>query len=305
MAGEQGFWRGCACGAVESAVSGATASSGASRSRGRGGVEAALSRHVQPSACPPFYARSPTLYVCVPADKGKSAGISSPLDETVAAHNVCVKYGLGIPLPEDCAQRIEAFRAKSAVWAIRPMRSEPHISIKGPAGLSEDPDLLETVARIAHETKRFSIRLTDPTMFDDEPILYLGIDSEGWWQMQRALVESIAELTGAEMHPWEIAGWIPHTTLVRVKPELRNRRDEIPASAAEALSPLPVFDAEVLRMYQQDAPEERWSRAQDFSIGVQGYGLAYLRILRSGRAGEWMRYHDSKRINAFADNSLW
>jgi len=132
-----------------------------------------------------------------------------------------MNFGLGIPLPQDYAKLIEQFRIAKTEWAIRPMRSDPHISIKGVAGLSDSPDSIGMVAEIARSTERFSIRLTEPAIFDGEPILYLGVDSGGWWRLHRALVDTIGAETGAAMHPFEINGWIPHTTVIRLKPELR------------------------------------------------------------------------------------
>jgi 2'-5' RNA ligase len=178
-------------------------------------------------------------------------------------------YGLGIPLPGDYARRIERFRVEKAEWAVRPMRSDPHISIKGPAGLSDVQDVLAPVASVASATEKFTIQLAGPSMFDHGPILYLGVESAGWWRLHRALVDVIAEKTGEEMHPWEIEGWIPHTTVIRVRPELRERRDDIICAAEEALSPLPLFRAGILRMYRQEPLEARWTHFHDFPMGLE------------------------------------
>jgi len=178
-----------------------------------------------------------------------------------------MKFGLGIPLPRDYAGRIEQFRINTAEWAIRPMRSDPHISIKGQAGLTDSPDSMAMVADIARRTDKFAIRLTEPAIFDSEPILYLGVDSPGWWRLHRALVDTIAAKTAAEMHPLEISGWIPHTTVIRLKPELRDNQARIISATAEALSPVPAFEVHSLRMYIQERPEGRWAPFHDFPIG--------------------------------------
>lgn len=164
---------------------------------------------------------------------------------------MAVKYGLGLPLPEDCALLIERFRSGKAAWAVRPMRSDPHVSIKGPAGLSESSDILDTIAEVAAHVPPFPLQLTGPAMFDTEPTLYLGVDSPGWWQLHRMLVDSIAARTGAEMHPWETSGWIPHATVLRAKPELGGQRDEIIEAAAQVLAPFPCFQVTMVRMYGQ------------------------------------------------------
>lgn len=176
-------------------------------------------------------------------------------------------FGLGIPLPQDYARLIEPFRVEKAEWATRPMRSDPHISIKGPAGLSDSPDSIGTVTEIARRTERFSIQLTEPAIFDGEPILYLGVDSPGWWQLHRALVDTITAETGAAMHPFEVKGWIPHATVIRLKPELRGNQATIMAATEIALSPFPVFEVGTLRMYRQEQPEARWTSFHDFPIG--------------------------------------
>lgn len=123
-----------------------------------------------------------------------------------------------------------------------------------------------TIAEIASQTRGFAIRLTRPTMFDAEPILYLGVESPGWWELHRALVDALAAQTGAEMHPWEISGWIPHATVLRVMPELRDHQDEIVDVATRELSPFPTFQASTLRMYRQDDPKARWRAVRDFPM---------------------------------------
>jgi len=188
------------------------------------------------------------------------------IEAAVVFHNVTMLHGLGIPLPHEYATRIELFRAEHVDWASRQMRSEPHISIKGPAGLSESRNVLDILADIAHRTKPFTIQLTLPETFRDEPIVYLGIKSRGWWSLHRQLVDILAVETGAVMHPWEIEGWIPHTTVLRLKPELCDQRDLILGAVERDLTPLPVFVADTLRMYRQDAPEQRWYQVLDFQL---------------------------------------
>jgi 2'-5' RNA ligase len=123
------------------------------------------------------------------------------------------------------------------------------------------------VAEIARRTERFSIRLTAAAIFDGEPIVYLGVDSAGWWRLHRALVDTIATETGAAMHPFEVNGWIPHATIIRLKPELRGNQATIIAATETALSPFPVFEVGTLRMYRQEHPEARWTSFHDFPIG--------------------------------------
>jgi len=182
--------------------------------------------------------------------------------------NGYMDFGLGIPLPRDYARLVEQFRVENAEWATRPMRSDPHISIKGPAGLSDSPDSMAMVAEIARSTERFSIQFTEPAIFDGEPILYLGFDSSGWWRLHRALVDTIAAETGAAMHPFEINGWIPHATVIRLKPRLGGNQAKIIAATENALSPFPVFDVGTLRMYRQEQHEARWMSFHDFPIGM-------------------------------------
>jgi len=124
------------------------------------------------------------------------------------------------------------------------------------------------VTHIARRSDRFVIRLTEPAIFDGEPILYLGVDSPGWWRLHRALVDTIAAKTGAEMHPLEISGWIPHATVTRLKPELCGDQARIISAAAEALSPFPAFEVGTLRMYRQESPTARWTFFHDFPIGT-------------------------------------
>lgn len=178
-----------------------------------------------------------------------------------------MQYGLGIPLPPHYAQLVAQFRADATEWALRPMRSDAHTSIKGPAGLDNGQNILTTVREIASSTAPFPIQLTAPALFVAEPIRYLGVESLGWWRLHRALLDTISVRTGAEMHPWEIKGWVPHMTILRAKPELADRRDELIDGATRALSPFPLFEANILRMYRQEHPQARWVALHDFAIG--------------------------------------
>lgn len=56
-------------------------------------------------------------------------------------------------------------------------------------------------------------------------------------------------------------------TILRAKPELADRRDELIDGATRALSPFPLFEANILRMYRQEHPEARWIALHDFAIG--------------------------------------
>lgn len=68
-----------------------------------------------------------------------------------------MNYSLAVPLPTQYTERIEAFQRDIAARALRPQRSEPHISVKGSAGLDESPETLATVAEIAKDTAPFTI----------------------------------------------------------------------------------------------------------------------------------------------------
>ena len=183
-----------------------------------------------------------------------------------------MNYHLAIPLPTQYTERIEAFRRDIAEWALRPQRSEPHISVKGSAGLDESPESLATVAEIATDTAPFAIRLGESAVFEGEPVLYLSVESPGWERLNRTLIDTIAARTGAEMHPLEIGGWIPHLTIIRLKPELLPRYQEILAATADSLAPFPTFTAHTLRMYRQEHDEGQWLPLRDFSLSGRAEG---------------------------------
>ena len=177
-----------------------------------------------------------------------------------------MNYSLAIPLPTQFAERIETFRRDMAEWALRPQRSEPHISIKGPAGLDESPETFSTLTKIAISTAPFSVRLDQPAVFEGEPVLYLSVVSPGWERLNRRLIDTIAARTMAEMHPLEISGWIPHMTIFRLKPELLSRYDEILSTTSTALIPFLSFTAATLRMYRQKHHEGQWLPFQDIAL---------------------------------------
>ncbi len=177
-----------------------------------------------------------------------------------------MNYFLGIPPPTQYTRRIEAFRRDIADWALRPQRSEPHISVKGSAGLDESPAMLASVAEIAQHTVPFGIRLREPAVFEGEPVLYLSVESPGWQQLNRTLIDTIAARTGVEMHPLEVSGWIPHLTIIRLKPELLLRYNEMLSTTAHSLAPFPTFTAHILRMYRQERDEGQWLPFRDFPL---------------------------------------
>lgn len=177
-----------------------------------------------------------------------------------------MNYFLGIPAPPEHARRIEAFRQEVADWARRAQRSEPHISIKGGSGLDESAGTLATIEEISTCTAPFPIQVGPPALFEGENVLYLSVDSPGWVRLNRELIDTIAARTGAEMHPLERAGWIPHLTIIRLRPELLSRFDEIVRTTVDALSPFPRFTARTLRMYRQERSEGVWSRLRDFTL---------------------------------------
>ena len=174
-------------------------------------------------------------------------------------------YFLGIPLPPPYAARIEAFRREIADWALRPQRSEPHISVKSGAGLNDDPETAATVEEIVTCMAPFSVQLREPALFEGEPVLYLRVVSPGWLALHRALVDTFAARTGTTMHPLEISGWIPHVTVIRVKPELLPRQREILSRTGDALLPF-AFTADTLRMYRQERTEGPWMPLRDFAL---------------------------------------
>ncbi len=175
-------------------------------------------------------------------------------------------YFLGIPLSPPYASRIEAFRREIMAWSLRPQRSEPHISVKGGAGLDDSPETTATVEEIAACRAPFSIKLGEPAIFEGEPVLYLSVVSPGWSALHRTLVDTIAARTGETMHPLEIGGWIPHLTVIRVKRELLSRQQEILSITDAALSPFPTFTADTLRMYRQERNEGPWLPFRDVAL---------------------------------------
>jgi len=183
-----------------------------------------------------------------------------------------MSYFLGILVPTDYAKRIEALRREFAEWALRPQRSQPHISVKGSAGLDDDPEILTTIEEIVGRTPPFSIRLGDPAVFEGEPVLYLSVKSPGCSKLNRALIDTIAARTGAEMHPLEASGWIPHLTIIRLKPDLLPRYPEILSATAASLSPYPTFTVDSLRMYRQEVDEGPWIPFRDFALSGRTEG---------------------------------
>lgn len=177
-----------------------------------------------------------------------------------------MKYFPGIPVPTYYAKRIQAFGHKIAQWALRGQSSEPHISVKGSAGLDDNPGMFAVIEQIAAMTVPVGIRLRGPVIFEGEPVLHLGVDSPGWSRLNRRLIHTIALKNGAEMHPLEIIGRIPHLTIIRLKPELLSHSPEIRSATAHALSPYPTFTAHTVRMYRQDVDEGQPLPFRDFDL---------------------------------------
>ncbi|GAA3972270.1 hypothetical protein GCM10023085_63280 [Actinomadura viridis] len=148
------------------------------------------------------------------------------------------------------------------------MRSSPHLSIKGGAGLSEDPACLDPLSEIVSDTAPFEVRLGNLAVFpDDERVLYLEVESPGWMRLHRTLVDTIAQRTGAQMHPLEEAGWIPHVTLLRLTAEALEQREEILAAAIRTGVPVnTAYTARILRMECLHHRADRWKPVHTFGL---------------------------------------
>ncbi len=172
------------------------------------------------------------------------------------------------PLTDSLSTPIERFRAQYPHWASRPMRSWPHLSIKGEAGLSEDPACLDLLRNLAAGTAPFEVRLGNLAVFPDVGrVLYLQVESPGWMRLHRTLVDTIASRTGAQMHPLEEAGWIPHVTILRLTAEALKRREEIFTAAMRMGIPVNTsFTARTLRLEYLDHMANWWKPAHTFDL---------------------------------------
>jgi 2'-5' RNA ligase superfamily len=110
-----------------------------------------------------------------------------------------MSFFLGIPAPPWLCAAVERFQHHYARWAQRPQRSEPHISIKGPAGLTHDAQ--SGVEAITRDGAPFSVTLTEPAVFTQERVLHLRVSSVGWQRLHRQLVDTIIARSSAEPHP--------------------------------------------------------------------------------------------------------
>lgn len=177
------------------------------------------------------------------------------------------EYALVLPLPEVLSARIEGFREWHAGWARRPMRSWPHISIKGGAGLSADRRCLELIESVAARTAPFAVRLGDAAVFPgDGGVLHLRVDAPGWGRLHRRLVDSVAARTGARMHPLELDGWIPHVTLLRLTDAAMERREDVLAAARGVPAGDDSFVVRTLRMERFDTVADRWRSFRAFPL---------------------------------------
>lgn len=178
-------------------------------------------------------------------------------------------HALNLPLPQGLSARIERFRERHAGRARRPMRSRPHIAIKGGAGLSEDRRCLELIEAVAGDTPPFTVRLGGPAVFPDvSGVLHLQVDAPGWGRLHRRLVDALAELTGARMHPLEIDGWIPHVTLLRLTDAARTP-DDVHTEARELLADDRTFEVRSLEMERFDGSDDRWKFVRGFELASE------------------------------------
>ncbi|MFA1548943.1 2'-5' RNA ligase family protein [Actinomadura chokoriensis] len=178
-----------------------------------------------------------------------------------------MEYALVLPVAESHSERIKAFRAQYAGWASRPMRSWPHLSIKGGAGLSAEPGCLDLIREIAAATSPFEVRLGGPAVFPgDGRVLHLQVESPGWGRLHRTLVDTVARHTGAQLHPLEVAGWIPHVTLLRLTAQALERRDEVYAAVRRAVPTDSSFVVETVRMERFDSVANWWKQFHEFDL---------------------------------------
>jgi hypothetical protein len=102
-------------------------------------------------------------------------------------------------------------------------------------------------------------------LFEEESIRFLSVKSPGWHQLHRTLVDTIIERTGARPHPLELHGWLPHMTVLRLKPSLLSQRDRM-INEVDQIFPEYRFIATSLMMIRQDIPEGRWRSIHDLSF---------------------------------------
>jgi 2'-5' RNA ligase len=167
------------------------------------------------------------------------------------------RFFIGVVPPDSYRARIMAFRQR---WGA--VRTDPHITVKAPGGLTADLAWLPRVEAACRLIPRFSVALGYPEMFGED-VVFLPAASSELRLLHRRLVEAVGAVPG----PFELQGYHPHLTLGERDHGLSGADlQEIGRMAAAELHPYPSFQVTFVRIYSREDGDSAYWKLTDFPL---------------------------------------
>lgn len=171
-----------------------------------------------------------------------------------------MRFFIGIVPPDSYRARIVSFRQR---WGAP--RTEPHITVKAPAGLTDDLAWLDRVEEGCRVFPCFPVSLGHPEMFGQD-VVFLKVASPEI----RALHSRLVEAAGAVPGPFELQEYVPHLTLGERGHGLSAADlQEIGRMAAAELHPYRSFAVNFVRVYSRGDGNSEYRKFADIPLSAK------------------------------------
>lgn len=168
-----------------------------------------------------------------------------------------MQYFIGIAPPPEISETIVLFQ-KSIPNNHTPFLFEPHITIKGPDGLTEDMVWIDLARNVLKNFQKIEIILNGIDTFENKVLFLRPFPAEKIVTMHRKLLSALKSTTNVIEGEFENERYIPHLTLAATKWGItKEALLEASERGKNALSQLQAFQlssARIYRQYQDDEP---------------------------------------------------
>jgi 2'-5' RNA ligase len=171
------------------------------------------------------------------------------------------QYFIAVMPPEGYAERVKQFQSNQGIQQI-----EPHITVKAQGGLTPDEKWIAKIEEICSQFPTFELALGEPNMFS-EAVLYLTVQSEEVKRLHKEIVRAIHPSEELVQQYFELDSYIPHMTIAQTKNGLLvNQLVDLKGKAEQQLSPFPIFEVQLIRIYKKVNPDEGYIKLKDIEF---------------------------------------
>jgi 2'-5' RNA ligase len=176
-------------------------------------------------------------------------------------------YFMAVVPPEPPLRRIQDFRT---LWGNPHHRIEPHITVKIPfhwSGLTGG--FVEPVRQVCGMLAPLELRLGAPGRFTASRVLFLSVAGVGLEGLHLSVTGALADLLPATGRGRERGEYHPHLTLAAGRFGIADDRlDAMERDAITALTDLPPFRVESVRIYRKLEGPQLWQHFSDLPLGL-------------------------------------